>query len=86
MVRETRLTPDNFILPLFVCEGDGVRREVPSMPGVCQLSVDEAVKEATAAKADGVPGVLLFGCPPPRITWARSRRIPKRRCSPLSGH
>jgi len=63
MVRETRLTPDNFILPLFVCEGDGVRREVPSMPGVCQLSVDEAVKEATAAKADGVPGVLLFGLP-----------------------
>jgi porphobilinogen synthase len=63
MVRETRLTPDNFILPLFVCEGEGVRREVPSMPGVCQLSVDEAVKEATAAKADGVPGVLLFGLP-----------------------
>jgi len=63
MVRETRLTPDNFILPLFVCEGEGVRREVPSMPGVCQLSVDEAVKDATAAKADGVPGVLLFGLP-----------------------
>src|SRR4030095_11470660 len=56
-------TPDNFILPRFVCEGEGVRREVPSMPGVCQLSVDEAVKEATAAKADGVPGVLLFGLP-----------------------
>jgi porphobilinogen synthase len=63
MVRETRLTPVNFFLPLFVCEGAGVRREVPSMPGVCQLSVDEAVKEATAAKAVGVPGVLLFGLP-----------------------
>src|SRR5690242_8563636 len=63
MVRETRLTPDNFILPLFVCEGSGVRREVGSMPGVFNLSVDEAVKEAAAAKADGVPGVLLFGIP-----------------------
>jgi porphobilinogen synthase len=63
LVRETRLTPDCFILPLFVCEGRGVRREVSSMPGVHQLSVDEAVKEAAAAKADGVLGVLLFGLP-----------------------
>ncbi len=63
LVRETRLTPDCFILPLFVCEGRGVRREISSMPGVFNLSVDEAVKEATAAKADGVPGVLLFGLP-----------------------
>ena len=63
LVRETRLTPDCFILPLFVCEGRGVRREVSSMPGVSQLSVDEAVKEAAAAKADGVLGVLLFGLP-----------------------
>ena len=63
LVRETRLSPDNFIYPLFVCPGEGVRREVSSMPGVFQLSVDQAVKEATAAKADGVPGVLLFGLP-----------------------
>jgi porphobilinogen synthase len=63
LVRETKLTPDCFILPLFICEGRGVRREVSSMPGVCQLSVDEAVKEASAAKADGVLGVLLFGLP-----------------------
>ena len=63
LVRETRLTPDCFILPLFICEGRGVKREVSSMPGVYQLSVDEAVKEAAAAKADGVPGVLLFGLP-----------------------
>jgi porphobilinogen synthase len=63
LVRETRLTPDCFILPLFVCDGRGVRREVSSMPGVHQLSVDEAVKEAAAAKADGVLGVLLFGLP-----------------------
>jgi porphobilinogen synthase len=63
LVRETRLTPDCFILPLFVVEGTGVRRPVGSMPGVHQLSVDEAVKEATAAKADGVLGVILFGIP-----------------------
>src|SRR6188768_166698 len=63
LVRETRLSPDNFIYPLFVCPGEGQRREVGSMPGVFQLSVDEAVKEATAAKNDGVPGVLLFGLP-----------------------
>ncbi|HEY7498056.1 MAG TPA: porphobilinogen synthase [Vicinamibacterales bacterium] len=63
MVRETRLSADMFLYPLFVCPGDGQRREVGSMPGVFQLSVDEAVKEAAAAKADGVPGVLLFGLP-----------------------
>ena len=63
LVRETRLTPDCFILPLFICEGTGVRRPVGSMPGVHQLSVDEAVKEALAARADGVPGVILFGIP-----------------------
>jgi porphobilinogen synthase len=63
MVRETRLSPDMFILPLFVCEGDGVRREVASMPGVFNLSVDEAVKETAAAHADGIKSVLLFGLP-----------------------
>lgn len=63
MVRETRLSPDNFIYPLFVCPGEGQRREVSSMPGVFQLSVDEAVKEASAAKNDGIPGILLFGLP-----------------------
>ena len=63
LVRETRLAADQFILPLFVCEGRQVRREVSSMPGVYQLSVDEAVKEAAGAWADGVPGVLLFGLP-----------------------
>src|SRR3954462_7830766 len=63
LVRETKLTPDCFILPLFVCEGRGGRREISWMPGVYNLSVDEAVKEAAAAKADGVLGVLLFGLP-----------------------
>jgi porphobilinogen synthase len=63
LVRETRLAPEQFIYPLFVCEGEAVRREVPSMPGVCQLSVDEATLEAAAARRDGVSGVLLFGLP-----------------------
>jgi porphobilinogen synthase len=63
LIRETRLSPDNFLYPLFATPGEGRRREVPSMPGVFQLSVDEIVKEAAAAKADGVPGVLLFGLP-----------------------
>ena len=63
LVRETRLSPDNFIYPLFAVPGQGQRREVGSMPGVFQMSVDEIVKEAAAAKADGVPGVLLFGLP-----------------------
>jgi porphobilinogen synthase len=63
LVRETRLSPDNFLYPLFATPGEGRRREVGSMPGVYQLSVDEIVKEAAAAKADGVPGVLLFGLP-----------------------
>jgi porphobilinogen synthase len=63
LVRETRLSPDMFVLPLFVCEGEGVRREVPSMPGVCNLSVDEAVREVETARAAGVKSVLLFGLP-----------------------
>jgi porphobilinogen synthase len=63
LVRETRLAPDMFIYPLFVCPGEGQRREVGSMPGVYQLSVDEVVREAAAAKSEGIPGVLLFGLP-----------------------
>jgi porphobilinogen synthase len=63
LVRETRLSPDMFVLPLFVCEGEGIRREVGSMPGVFNLSVDEAVREAAAARADGINSVLLFGLP-----------------------
>jgi porphobilinogen synthase len=63
MVRETRLTPENFVYPLFVCPGEGVRKEVRSMPGVFNLSVDEAVQEADDAHALGVPAVILFGLP-----------------------
>jgi porphobilinogen synthase len=63
LVRETTLTPESLIYPLFVCSGSGIRREVPSMPGVFQLSVDEAVREAEGARQDGLRGVLLFGLP-----------------------
>jgi porphobilinogen synthase len=63
LVRETRLTPEVFMLPLFICEGEGVRREVSSMPGVYNLSVDEAVNEVRAAAGDGIRSVLLFGLP-----------------------
>jgi len=63
LVRETRLSPDMLMLPLFVCGGEGVRHEVASMPGVFNLSVDEAVKEVAAACGDGVRAVLLFGLP-----------------------
>ena len=63
LVAETRLTPDAFVYPMFVCPGEGVRKEVRSMPGVFNLSVDEAVKEAARAFSLGVPSVILFGLP-----------------------
>jgi porphobilinogen synthase len=63
MVRETRLTPDALIYPMFVVPGRAVRHPVESMPGISQLSVDESVKEARAAAAAGVPAVLLFAAP-----------------------
>jgi porphobilinogen synthase len=63
MVCETRLTPDAFVYPMFVCPGEGFRKEVKSMPGVFNLSVDEAVKEAREVHALGVPSVILFGLP-----------------------
>jgi porphobilinogen synthase len=63
LVRETRITPEAFIYPLFVCAGEGVRKEVRSMPGVFNLSVDEAVKEARETRSLGVPAVILFGLP-----------------------
>ncbi len=63
MVRETRLSPEGFIYPLFVCPGEGIRKEIRSMPGVANLSVDEAVKEAAEVKKLGIPGIILFGLP-----------------------
>jgi porphobilinogen synthase len=63
LVSETRLTPDAFVYPMFVCPGEGVRKAVRSMPGVFNLSVDEAVKEAREVHSLGVPSVILFGLP-----------------------
>ena len=63
MVRETRLSPDNLIQPLFVVPGKNVRKPVSSMPGVAQLSVDQALVEAEKAARAGVPSIILFGIP-----------------------
>jgi porphobilinogen synthase len=63
LVRETHLEPSALIYPLFLCEGEGVRREISSMPGVFNLSIDEAVKEVEACAALGIGGLLLFGIP-----------------------
>jgi len=63
LVRETAVTPGDLIYPLFLCPGKGVRREISSMPGVFNLSVDEAVREAVEAAQLGLGGLLLFGLP-----------------------
>src|ERR1700745_3010211 len=63
LVRETRLHPGQFILPLFVCPGEGVRREIGSMPDNYQLSIDERVKECEEVRALGIGGIILFGLP-----------------------
>ncbi len=77
LVRETRLSPQSLIYPLFVCPGEGIRREVGSMPGVFNLSVDEAVKEGRMAHSLGISGVMLFGLPSAKDeqasgAWARN--------------
>src|SRR3954449_3876535 len=63
LVRETSLAPSNFILPLFVCEGEGVRKDISSMPGHAQLSIDLIVKECSEVASLGIGGVILFGIP-----------------------
>jgi porphobilinogen synthase len=63
LVRETRLSPDNLVLPLFVCPGEGVEKPVGSMPGVAQQSVDVLVETCRQAYAEGIRSVLLFGLP-----------------------
>jgi len=70
IVRETRLAPENFVLPLFVCPGTGVRREISSMPGVFNLSIDELTKEVAAAQDTGVRSIILFGLPESKDTLA----------------
>jgi len=63
LVRETRLSPEQLIYPLFVAPGSGLRREIPSLPGCCHLSADEAAREAREVESLGVAGVILFGLP-----------------------
>jgi porphobilinogen synthase len=63
LVRETHLHPGALIYPLFICPGEGIRREIGSMPGVFNLSIDEALKEAESCAALGIGGLLLFGLP-----------------------
>jgi porphobilinogen synthase len=63
LVRETHLEPSQFVLPFFVVEGEGVRKNIGSMPGVAQVSLDEMVKDAAEAHALGIGGVILFGIP-----------------------
>src|SRR5437588_1045514 len=63
MVRETRLSVDSLIYPLFVVPGADVKEEIPSMPGVFHMSVDTATEEARAVADLGIPAVLLFGLP-----------------------
>src|SRR5215813_12866189 len=63
LVRETRLDPVQLILPLFVVPGEGVRKEISSMPGNCQLSIDHLLKECADLESLGVGGVILFGIP-----------------------
>ena len=86
LVRETRLSPQGLVYPLFVCPGEGVRKPVTSMPGVFNLSVDELVQEASDAHALGVGAVILFGLPEkktllpavPGIVMASSNALPVR--------
>ena len=63
LVRETRLDPKQFILPLFVCPGEGIKREIGSMPDNYQLSIDQLVKECAEVHSLGIGGVILFGLP-----------------------
>src|SRR5437773_2693124 len=63
LVRETRLSVDNLVYPLFVVPGTKVRNEVKSMPGVFQVSADEAVRDCAELRELGIPGTILFGVP-----------------------
>jgi porphobilinogen synthase len=77
MVRETHLAPSDLVYPMFIVPGRAARRPLESMPGICQLSVDEAVKEAQSVAALGVPAVLLFAAPDRKDKNASDARDPK---------
>src|SRR5437763_1771896 len=63
LVRETRLDPSQFVLPLFVCPGEGVRREIGAMPGNYQMSIDQIVRECAEVESLGIGGIIVFGLP-----------------------
>ncbi len=81
LVRETHLHPGALVYPLFLCPGEGVRKEVASMPGVFNLSIDEALKEAESCAALGLGGLLLFGLPAEKGR-PRHQRLRRRRHRP----
>ena len=76
LVRETKLEPENFILPLFVCPGEGIRRDISSMPGNAQLSIDLLVKECAEVRSLGIGGVILFGIPESKDEFASGNYDP----------
>ena len=77
LVRETQLTPDGLVYPMFAVPGRGVRRTIESMPGIFQLSIDELVKEAKGVADAGVPAVLLFAAPSTKDAQASDAREPR---------
>jgi len=72
LVQETRLSPYHLIYPMFVCPGEGVKKEIPSMPGNCQFSADTLVEEVRVVKSLGVRGIILFGIPETKDDQATS--------------
>ncbi len=76
LVRETRLSPDKLVYPMFVCPGEGVKQEIPSMPGNYQCSIDVLVEEARSIQSLGISGIILFGIPPQKDETASSALDP----------
>jgi porphobilinogen synthase len=72
LVRETRLSPEQLIYPMFVCPGEGVKKEIPSMPGNYQWSIDLLIEEVRAVKSLGIAGIILFGIPETKDDHATS--------------
>jgi porphobilinogen synthase len=76
LVRETTLGPDRFIAPLFVCQGEGVRQDIPAMPGCSRMSVDVLLRECRELAGLGIPGVILFGIPDAKDPEGRAAADP----------
>ena len=85
LVRETRLLPGDFMLPLFAVSGRGVRKPIASMPGVAQLSVDNLVEEARTAWNAGVRSLILFGIRDDRVWYHHDKVLPTNLRRSLNG-